>query len=250
MVTIRPEQDEAFRRAALRGFEDEMVEHLKKFAPKHCEVIGEPVVRKVIGLGMERARTYGFTNRGPVRFFLELMLLFGTYFDSDPQLPWAANILNDIARLNQMSRAHRLHAKTMEYLDEVAGPRNEYYIEALRRISRARVEDFPVSGSDFAATAVRALNTLYPQKCEYILQAPLRALVRQILRDAVSHGFLSWNAMALFIVLGFVLGHRCTSDPQFPWISAALEDTAGRDPDARAERLHKKAAAYLAGVLA
>src|SRR5207302_709278 len=72
MLEIRSEQITVFEQAALEAFEDEMVEHLKKFSPEHCEVMGEPRVRSVIQLGMARAKTYGFTNRGPVRFYLEM----------------------------------------------------------------------------------------------------------------------------------------------------------------------------------
>jgi hypothetical protein len=249
MLTIRRQQQQAFQRAALRRFEDEMVEHIKKFAQKHCEVIGEPAVRSVIRLGMARAKQYGFTNRGPVRFYLELMFMFGSFFDGDPQLPWVMQILNDRAMQDQMVRAERLHGMTMEYLIYVVGPNKEYYMEALRRISQARVEDFPVTDGDIENAAVRALNTLYPQKCEYVEQARLRALIQGCLKEAKDHGVSTWKGVLLFILLAFTLGHGCASDPQFPWIGATLDNAPVGDPDARTERLYKKATAYLAGAL-
>ena len=89
MWTIRQEQAEAFRQNALQKFEDEMVEHLQGFASGHWMVIGEKTGRLVIQLGLKNAGQYGFTNRGPVRFYIELMFMFGSYFDTDPQYPWA-----------------------------------------------------------------------------------------------------------------------------------------------------------------
>ena len=58
MLKIRKEQMEVFEQAAIRNFEDEMVQHLKKFSSRHCEVIGEDNVRKVIRMGIERGKKY------------------------------------------------------------------------------------------------------------------------------------------------------------------------------------------------
>ena len=88
MLEIREEQMAVFDQAARKSFEDEMVQHLAEFVPKQCEVIGEQQVRKVIQLGIERARIYSLTIRGPVRFYIELMFVFGSDFDTDPLLSW------------------------------------------------------------------------------------------------------------------------------------------------------------------
>src|SRR5271156_5932319 len=101
MWMIRQEQTEAFRQHHLHKFEDEMVEHLKKFSAQQCKKAGEPGVRQVIRLGLENAGKYGLTNRGPVRFYIELMFMFGSYFDSDPQYPWARAALTSPANLDQ-----------------------------------------------------------------------------------------------------------------------------------------------------
>jgi hypothetical protein len=45
--------------------------------------------------GVARAVELGFTKRGPIRLFLELEWLFGTGFDTDPQIPWAGEVLSD-----------------------------------------------------------------------------------------------------------------------------------------------------------
>jgi hypothetical protein len=124
MLEIREEQMAVFDQAARKSFEDEMVQHLAEFVPKQCEVIGEQQVRKVIQLGVERARIYSLTNRGPVRFYIELMFVFGSDFDTDPLLSWAAEILGDVLT-NQMAKAGRLYEKTNDYLEKVSGPRKQ-----------------------------------------------------------------------------------------------------------------------------
>src|SRR6266849_10193118 len=109
MWNIRPHQADTFSNTALQKFEDEMLEHLQKFSPQHCKVAGEPAVREVIRKGIETAGKYGFTNRGPLRFYIELMFMFGSYFDSDPQYPWAGTVLKDPEVIDQTIRADRLY---------------------------------------------------------------------------------------------------------------------------------------------
>lgn len=94
MLIIRKEQMKAFENDALRRFEDEMVVHSKEFTPRLCKVIGDEQLRVALRQTMERADTYGFTNRGPIRLYIELMFLYGNDFDTDPQYPSLGKVLN------------------------------------------------------------------------------------------------------------------------------------------------------------
>jgi hypothetical protein len=250
MLEIRDAQMTAFEAAALKNFEDKMVAHLKQFSPQHCEVIGELGVRFVIRLGMGRARTYGFTNQGPVRFYLELMFMFGSDFDTDPLLPWVAQILNDTTIADQMVRADRIYGQLLDYVEKVAGPENAYVEEALRRASGQRFENLPVPAGDFDNEIIARLKTNYPEKCEYVGEPALRKLIPLGLALANKHS-VSSNAGKVFLIgLMFAQGHGFASDPQLPWVQATLKNPAISDPNKRIERLHSKVMTYLRHVLA
>jgi len=245
MLTIRPQQDEAFRQSALQRFEDGMVAHLGNFAPKHCEVIGEPAVRNVIRLGMQRAKGHGFTNKGPVRFYLELMMMFGGYFDTDIQLPWASRVLAESKSRDQMARADRLYSAFQEYAREVLGPGYQFEFEALRRLSKMQPEDLPVSidkPEEFGATT---LGNAYPEKTKYLGETIVREVVRDAVKLAESYSVNTPRGAAPFVVLAFTAGHRFDKDPVFPWIQATLEDQRFPDPNERADRLYARAMMYL-----
>lgn len=85
MLVIRTVQMEVFKETARRTFEDEMVAHLAKFSPPLFKAAGEGQVRKVIHPSINWVDSYGFTFRGPVWLYHELMLLFSNHFDTDPQ---------------------------------------------------------------------------------------------------------------------------------------------------------------------
>ncbi len=249
MLTIRPEQMEVFRKAALQKFEDELVGHLQGFAAKHSELLGDADLRRVIRLGMDRAARYGFTNRGPVRFYVELIFLLGSDFDTDPQLPWAGEVLNDPAITDQMARADQLHGRLTDYRAHVAGPDSAYARAALRR---ARLEPFeiaPAAGGSFADEVVRRMTRTHPEKCAYMGEVVLRGLVPHGRALARKYAVSTDAGAALFVGLMFALGHGFATDPQHPWIEGTLTNAAVGDPNRRAERLHAKAMTYLDRVL-
>ncbi len=123
---------EAFDRLPFQNFENEAIEHARKFAPKHCEVLGEDTTRTAVRAGIQRAGRYAFTGRGPVNLFLDLMFLLGSEFDNDPQYLWANTILSDRTIAGQAERAD--HARSIGYLDKIYGPENRFAIAALHPI--------------------------------------------------------------------------------------------------------------------
>ena len=250
MLQIREEQMLAFEQAALRRFEDEMVAHLAQFAPRHCEVIGEPALRQAIRLGMERARKYGLTNRGPVRFYLELMFMFGGDFDTDPQLLWAIAVLNDPTIRDQMVRADRLYEKAMECVDIIAGPNYDYAKEALRRASKVTFDALPPPSAGFEDAIFAQLREIHSQKVEYLGEARTRAIIAYGKTLPEKLALAPERGAALCVGAMFALGHGFGNDPLLPWISRTITNRAIADPFIRTKRVYSRMMTYLDRVLA
>jgi hypothetical protein len=210
---------------------------------------GEEQMLKAIRLGMSRAEAYGFTLRGPVRLHLELMLLFGSYFDSDPQYPWASEILKNQDMGPQMSRAERLYEKAADYRLQVAGPGNAHVFEAVSRLWLETRQSLPFSAENFVPALLAFISRIYPQKAAYIGEEGLRALIDEGIETARRHRLATVRGVALTIGLMLAFGHGCIDDPVYAWISPALKDETVADPAARIQNLEKKALAWLGGML-
>lgn len=91
-----------------------MVVHLKKFFPRQCEAEGEPQIRKTIQYGIERAAAYGITAERDVCKYIDLMIVFGSDFDADEQLPWAGEILR--RRSHPATKMRALHSSAQNHL--------------------------------------------------------------------------------------------------------------------------------------
>ncbi|MFN0106929.1 MAG: hypothetical protein ACKV2U_33150 [Bryobacteraceae bacterium] len=249
-MIIRNEQVEELAAATRRGFENEMVVHLAEFSPPLFKAAGEDPLRTAIRLGMSRAAGYGFDERGPVRLYLEMMLLFGSYFDTDPQYTWAAEILTNREVGYQMQRAEMLYERTLHYRKNVVGPEDDYTLQALRKIRRWAQQPVPEVGENLLPAILREISFVYPQKADYVGAEALEELVIEGRGAALRHGISTVRGTGVMIVLMLAFGHGCFEDPLYPWISRTLGDLAVVDPEDRVNRLETKALIWLDHVLA
>jgi len=244
MLIIRKEQMRIFELVALRRFEYELVRHIREFAPRPYKNIGEQNVYKIVKMGLQRAMEYGLTNRGPIRFFIEQMFMFGSYFDTDPQYSWTHKILDDHAISNQKERADSLYKKTMDYLDKAVGPDCKYEKDALQRIIQSGIEDLPTSEIQFESNMYKYMKAIYPEKSTYIGEQEIIALIQSGHIYANKNFITRYHGIALFIIFMFAFGHRCFEDLQFSWIQKILQNHSNSEHDKKIERLKSKIMIY------
>jgi hypothetical protein len=247
-VIIRAKQMEVFEQAQTQQFEDEMVAHSREFSPRLTEILGDEQLRVAVRGAMARARGYGFTNRGPIRLYVELMFLCGSAFDDDPQYQALGNFLR--APGDQMERATRMHEAHNDYLLRVSGPDAVNVHNALKEVlafSRGPVE---ITENELEIGVLREMKRVFPQKAGYAGDEALKALIAEGAREASANRFPGARPRVLLAVLKFAFGHGCTADPLYPWISQTLQDEKIVSPEARAARLEKKALTWLEHVVA
>lgn len=249
MLVIRKEQIKVLSEGRAREFEDEMVLHLADFSPPLYKVIKEDSMREVVRFGFEQTEKYGFTLRGPIRLYLELMLLFGSHFDKDPQYPWAAGILFDKHSVSEMQRAEWLFEKILDYQEKVSGPDGINTRTALENLLTLSQKQLTFPPDDFEESIRWEMKRVFPQKAEYVGVEGLNALIRSGRAEAKKYELLEDRGEILMIFLKFAFGSGCADDLLYPWIGATLRDDKITDPKARAQRLEKKSVTWLEHVL-
>jgi hypothetical protein len=250
VLIIRQSQIEAFELAALQRFENDMVAHLNAFAPKHCEVIGEPAVRTGISLGIGRARRYGLTNRGPMRFYIELMFMYGCDFDSDPQCVWASDVLQSKDFPDQMARADQLYENAIAFTDKTAGRNYIYAKDALRRVHRMKFEDLPLLDEAFDTTMLDRLTGIHPEKIQVLGETGTKTVIEHGKKLPATLSLAPERGAALCVGAAFALGHGFGHDPLLPWIAHTVTNPLISDPGARTKRLYARIMTYLDHIIA
>ena len=149
-----------------------------------------------------------------------------------------------------MAKAGRLYEKTNDYLEKVSGPRKQYAMAALLRLSEQRYQDLPDFGRNFEKKMIDRLKANHPQKCDYAGAPALRTLISRGAETAEQRLISTGQGTAFLICLMFAFGHGCATDPHLPWIESTLINAAISDPNKGVERLYSKTMTYLKHVLA
>lgn len=254
MLTISSAQMSAIENARILAFEDRTCAHLKQYFPRHHQVLGEAPLRRVIRLGLQKAKSHDLTAECCVRAYIESMCLLGSGFDTDPLLPWAAAILNDKSAFGQVERGDRLHEQVWDYVDYVS----QDYMDSSGQPAVAQLageirglrqghdeilaeEKYP----EFATQLAWRIENAFPAKCRYVGGKRIRDLIPRGVKSAWSYGITSERGITLFTVFLFVLGNGFADDPLLPWASAALNDKLIVSEVARTDRLYAEGVGFL-----
>jgi hypothetical protein len=246
MLKIRKEQDEELGKINLKKFEDNMVEHIKEFFPKYYEIHSEPLIREIIHYTIERAESYDFVTERDVCMYINLVLLLGSNFDTDPQLPWAIKILKDETITDPATRIDRLYDKAMEYFDKVAGTENEFLGRSLLRIRDISIQNFSqMAPENTIDVSVALLEKIWPQKCRELGETTLSSLFGEAAVSAKNYNITSERGIVLYTWLMFMLGSGFDKDPQFPWAAKILRDESIVDQGKKVDQLYNEAMTFL-----
>jgi hypothetical protein len=241
MLTIRSEQMAVFGRAAREAFERRLLSHIRTFFPVHWREAGAPQLRAAIRLGMANAAVYGLETEREIHLYVSLMLYLGSWFDTDPQLPWAAGHLKDPSVPDPFFRIEKTYGAAVRYLERVSGPGGQYGCAAVRR--------FTGMARDLAADSPPALFErlcpMYPEKYRELRPDQLQALWNEGMACARRHGLEPARGVALAAALQLLLGHGFGRDPVFPWAEEALNGAGATGPRPRAEALAEASVLHL-----
>jgi hypothetical protein len=120
-VIIRKQQINSFSHASLEQFKERMEGHLRRCFPAECEALGDERVQDTIRYGIERAASHGIDLERDVCKYIDLMFTFGRDFDSNLNLSWAADILNDETVKTSTMKIERLFAAAKRQAEGTSG---------------------------------------------------------------------------------------------------------------------------------
>ena len=238
MLVIRSAQLSRIGEALAARFDTELISHLCAYTPREAQRLGPDGLTGVVTLAKQRAAQVGFTHRETIRLYLDLMVLLGSGFATDPQYPWAAAALTPGGEpQEQERRADALHARVLQYTQAVLGEQREFLLAALDRVTHTEVEELCRLGT--SPDALRwHLRAVFPQKCAYLGEDVVHSVIRRATRTALHHAIATDPGVTVLTILMFLLGHEVDRDPTVPWVEEALRDSRSLEPRQRIETLH------------
>jgi hypothetical protein len=216
----------AFEQAAIDAYVRELAAHLLGFAQESAAALSPEERMSGVRHGVARAAAHGFDQRGTVRFYVETMMLLGSDFDTDPQVPWAGQILADPAYRTPMDRAESLHRRLLGHLAQVDGEQGDRARVALAGLATWLVGGSHPSTTHFEDDVMHALARVHPAKLAACGETSIRRLVAGCAASA--RGDEPHSALAR-IALMFAFGHRFDTDPWLVWMRRDPGSLIGRE---------------------
>jgi len=249
-MIIREDQMCALEGASERGFEMRMLERMRTYFPRHEQCLSETQLLDFVRLALNRAERHVLTTERSVALYLDLMCVLGSEFDTDPQIPWAAEILADRTFPAQSDRIDLLHSRGWEYATKISmdydndfeSGRQSCLVATLYEIRRQSSEDLtPERARGLVSEILRRIKELFPLRCKVIGDECMALLMRSAVSSAIGYGIRSARGISLFAALMLVAGAGFDRDPQLPWASRILSDPAIDSPSDRVNRLYLEA---------
>lgn len=251
MLILRKKQLEAFDRIERPAFIDQMMVHIRKHFPRHPEFLGQATMRAVVDNGIVQAEKYSFVTRHDVCLFVDLMIMLGHGFDTDPQLPWAIDILKDETLPTPAEKMDLLYDSAMDYLDKVVGKDEAFPVRPLKAL-----RDFPFAAlgqknsAGFDRTLLDTFQKIWPQKYRLLKKDSLSMVIRNGTDAAKKLGFTANPGRGMVVMLMYVLGHGFYDDPQYILLSKPLNDRKISEENVKFDRFQEVLKTTLSNILA
>ena len=237
MVVLLPPQREKFVKA--------VHEYMRVNYPEDCEVLGTVQTRRVINLGIDRAAAYGVEVRGDVCSYITLMFSLGSYFDEDPLLPWAAEVLVN-REIERPAAMVELYAAAKNYLRLIAGEDGKCYRRALLRLRRETFQSFSeLDTGDLKQDIKTTIKRIYPEQYRVLPPNALEEMILAAGDMAAKAGLVTREGVFICAGLIFMMGSHFDRDPLHPWAGEILHHDHASDPIVKAKSLFDAALARI-----
>lgn len=95
MLKIRKQQMQEFENQQLCYFQKKMRQHIKKVFPDRYEKISRTELDDLILFGLDQSSRYDIVSEQDVCLYIDLMVMYGKDFDSNPEYKPHTDILSD-----------------------------------------------------------------------------------------------------------------------------------------------------------
>jgi hypothetical protein len=237
VLTIPLSQMRLFEQLAFERYQQSLITHIREHFPGQAEYLGEQGVLRVIQHGCELAQARGFETERDLCLYTDLTIMLGAGFDSDPQLEWAREVLDDPILVDPRNRMDDLWEQALIYLERVLGheevfPSRAYQAARQHRLARTR----NLTASD-QNTLISYFQDIWPEKVRYVGTEALRTLLGRSKENAARYGIHHDLGQVEFAILSFLFGHCFHADPLYPWVEGTMRGSGASDGQERLRRL-------------
>lgn len=224
LITLTEQQLSHLKQQAKTTFEIDLLTHLKQTYPKHVRIIGAANCNLFIDQVVNRCQFYKIDRFSLATQYLDLMMVLGSYFDTDPLL--IDRISPYLAKLSESDSTclYELNDVLAHDFRKSMGENLIFYKQALNKLRLFSPNNIPtslVTDSD----VVPFVYNLYPERAQLIEIDQLHNVFNQNFDFYKEQNINLPNGKALILALQFFLGTGVLHDPLYGWLKIKLDQS-------------------------
>ncbi|CDL86714.1 hypothetical protein [Xenorhabdus cabanillasii] len=244
-MELNEDQWNKLKKHAFNAYIDELVLHCNESYPYLEIKLGKEGLRKALEDAVEKAKNDGFDQRGAVQLYIDILILFGEEFQTDPQYSWIREILDNHAHLGQLEKTTLLYHEVTRYLNEVHGEQDENLKASILKFQNINIEHLNVQWNTYKSNVDVLLNSLFPKKYQHIKQDNIKKVIQFGIEKSSQYGIEDANHAAFLTLIMFLLGHEFDQDIFLPHLNTRLFKQYYTDIDSLIIEMEKQAKDYL-----
>ena len=159
------DQVDVLKKISIENYINEVIEHCGVIFPRLIPLYSKVEFYSYIQQGITLAKKAGYTQRGPVRLYIDAMIIFGSGFEREPLFHSLG--INEKKELSQIERSVNLYALLNDYIEKVYGENVCFFKKSFEVFKKFSAKDFPMEISSSNAELHELLMGIYPQRYDF-----------------------------------------------------------------------------------
>lgn len=204
-MNFNEEQIIRLEKLSLRNYVCELVEHCMSLFPLLVSLQGQDSFRAYIEQLIIIAKKDGYTQRGPVRLYIDMMIIFGVRFGNDP-LYQSFTIKKQEMNLSQIEKSMILYSYLSEYMEFVYGKNNLLFKESIKKFQNLDIKNVLANVEANYGGVHNLLKNIYPQKYFFVGSSSINNLIKSSDELAKCYGLGKFNQKIYLTLIMFLFG--------------------------------------------
>ncbi|SCC24473.1 DUF4123 domain-containing protein [Gilliamella intestini] len=217
--TLAPEQLSLLADEKQKELRQELKTYLKQKFPKKMRTLGAKYSEQFLNLMMDKIAQYQIPRKDQAKQFLDLAIVLGTHFDTDPMLSrWVKPRLLTVAT-NTISLIELNDDLSIPFKIAMGENLSTYLTRLQQLLQKPTHSLFEIENEE---QVIQFVQDLYPERNQQLAFDTLERFYQQQIPYYQSQLFFDYSSHAVLLAMQFFLGHRIFEDPLYPWASTLM----------------------------
>lgn len=193
-------QIDILKDCSVERFDNEVIQHINVTFPFLLNIFNEGLLRKYVKQGISQAKSAGITQRGPVRLYIDTMLILGSQFEHNPL--WSDFIYNRGNKESQIEKSMNVYSALQRYNSSVNGKEGLFYKASIDRFQHMTLDYIEKRNDNIHDI----LNSIHPQKYTFASKKGINDFIQHVEKYSNEYHAGKYEVKAYITIISFLFG--------------------------------------------